>query len=87
MDIDVMDAEWFVVGDPWLPRDCMPYVIAGSNDPHIGTPVFDITEPDDHYLDEQEQAAGFAIAEHIVGMHNNALKKRRHKRGSTPAKN
>ena len=31
---------WYAVGQPWL-RDIPTYIIAGHQDPHIGTPVLD----------------------------------------------
>lgn len=70
---EILEMRWYVVGAPWLPSDAMPYIVAGNEDPHVGVPVVDVMDLDDWDPDHNFKDERFAIASHIVDMHNRWL--------------
>lgn len=67
--------DWYTVEQPWLPKDCPTYIIAGSPDPHVGDRVCYMQDFDaNDYEDEREgEAQGWADAEFICAVKNNFL--------------
>lgn len=51
---------WFVVGQPWNPE--ANFIVAGSNDPHMGQYVADTEDFDGEGKNVQENAAYIAAA-------------------------
>jgi len=49
--------QWFIVLPPWKHDETTTWVIAGSDDPHVGIPVCQPFEVDD--VTEEEEAAAF----------------------------
>ena len=71
---DPLKERWHVVGPPWLQPGLSPYIIAGHHDPHLGMPVVDMMDPEE-WSDscEAEPFDVWAVAQHIVDLHNAAL--------------
>lgn len=63
--------DWYVVEPPWLPRDCEPYIIAGSPDPHAGRYVCDFVDSmtagvEDAWTEEEWSSRNWALAAFIA---------------------
>ena len=68
---DLLAERWYLLGPPWATSDYAGTVIlAGSDDPHIGTAVCDTYDmcSDDADLDTARE-----VAAHIVELHNASL--------------
>lgn len=70
---NVMHQEWFVVGQPWIHSNQVPYIIAGSQDPHGGTFVCDLESCGGDIVDISE---AYAIGEHICKLQRAYLRAR-----------
>ncbi len=74
----IMAAEWFVVGPPWLAPGLETYIVAGSPDPQAAIGVV-CDMPGDHMMDgwddNERIAYGFQAAQHICDLHNASLPK------------
>lgn len=71
---DVLKQRWYVVDHMHLPPSCSPYIIAGHWDAHVGQMICDMPMSDDGESDEDDLIAqGWAVARHIVDLHNASL--------------
>jgi hypothetical protein len=64
---------WYVVEQPWVPPDAMPYVVSGDADPHAGEFVCDVgivEEWDDENTYERQAHQKSADAELIAAAVN-----------------
>lgn len=77
---NILEMRWHVVGAPWLPSDTLPYIVAGNEDPHAGIPVVDLMDLEEWDQDTAAsiEADPFAVAQHIVDVHNAWLDARDH---------
>ena len=74
MPMDLLNQRWYVVGQPWLPSNMMPYITAGNEDPHVGIPVVDMMDADEFSEAYEGEAPDYAaICQHIVDLHNTWL--------------
>jgi hypothetical protein len=63
----VIDRRWAVLGQPWAHGvDSGTTILAGSDDPHIGTLVCDTYDG----MNTGDLAEARALADHIVCIHN-----------------
>ena len=51
---------WSTVDQIWLTKGQNTYIISGSQDPHVGKPVFDLLDDDDERWHEVEANCHFA---------------------------
>lgn len=80
---DVLKQRWYVVDPIHLPPDVSPYIIAGHWDAHVGQMVCDMPMPHDlesgdenpdwDQIERDAVAQGWAVARHIVDLHNASL--------------
>lgn len=84
--MDVLKQPWFLLGQPWChSEDAGTGVLAGSDDPHVATPVIDCddlrylweesddTDDDMAEVERKCKEQARAIASHIVDLHNASL--------------
>lgn len=77
MPTDLLAQRWYLLGAPWATSDYAGTVIlAGSEDPHIGTVVCDTY---DAHSDDADLDAAREVAAHIVELHNANLGANREK--------
>ena len=72
MGSDVLNQEWFVLGQPWVHSSVAGMgIVAGRKDPHAGTLLFNTVfsdfDPDNFELTKDK---AIELVQHIVYLHN-----------------